>query len=145
VNQRRPSASPHEILADASDDGRAEGANAAPILESVRETVAARLRIARELAGLSQGQVAKLLKLHRPTVTEIEAGRRRVSADELREFAHHYRTSVGWLTGEESDVSDPMDDRIRLAARELGKLSQEDLDRVLRVLATVRARGNSAE
>jgi len=85
------------------------------------------------------------MKLHRPTITEIEAGRRRVSADELMEFAQHYRTSVGWLTGEEAEVIDPKDDRIRLAARELGKLSQEDLDRVLRVLATVRARGTSSE
>lgn len=111
-----------------------------PVLESVRETVAARLRVARELSGLSQGQIAKLMKLHRPSVSEIEAGRRRVSADELREFARHYRTSVGWLTGEEADVVDPKDDRIRLAARELSKLSHEDLDRVLRVLAIVRTR-----
>ena len=41
--------------------------------ESTREQIAARLRAAREAAGLSQGQVAKLLKLHRPTVSEIEA------------------------------------------------------------------------
>jgi len=85
------------------------------------------------------------MKLHRPTVTEIEAGRRRVSADELKEFARHYRTSVGWLTGEEAEIVDPRDDRIRLAARELGKLSPDDLDRVLRVLATVRGRGTSGE
>ena len=34
--------------------------------ESTREQIAARLKTAREAAGLSQGQVAKLLKMHRP-------------------------------------------------------------------------------
>jgi len=145
VNQGRSNAPRHSAPGDLRNDPPARSLDDAPVLESVRETVAARLRIARELAGLSQGQVAKLMKLHRPTITEIEAGRRRVSADELMEFAQHYRTSVGWLTGEEAEVIDPKDDRIRLAARELGKLSQEDLDRVLRVLATVRARGTSSE
>ena len=36
--------------------------------------VAERLRLAREQAGLSQGQVARLLGKHRPTISEIEAG-----------------------------------------------------------------------
>jgi transcriptional regulator with XRE-family HTH domain len=144
VSHGRSSAPRNVPLDEHDDDGPAKGSEE-PILESVRETIAARLRAARELAGLSQGQVAKLMKLHRETITEIEARRRRVSADELVEFARHYRTSVGWLTGEEAAVVDPRDDRIRLAARELGKLSQDDLDRVLRVLATVRARGTSGE
>ncbi len=113
-------------------------------MESLRETIATRLRVARELAGLTQGQIAKLMRLHRPTVTEIEAGRRRVTVDELAEFARHYHTSTAWLTGEEPDVADPADERVRLAARELSKLSEEDLDRLLRVLATIRARGDSA-
>jgi transcriptional regulator with XRE-family HTH domain len=140
------SSAPRDASSDKQgNDAATKGSGAEPLLESVREMIAARLRAARELAGLSQGQVAKLMKLHRPTISEIEAGRRRVSADELRELAQHYRTSVGWLTGEEGEVIDPRDDRIRLAARELGKLSQEDLDRVLRVLATVRARGTSSE
>jgi len=144
VSGDRSAASHEHLPSDSVDYPQANKSDSPPILESVRETVAARLRVARELAGLSQGQIAKLMKLHRPTISEIEAGRRRVAADELREFAQHYRTSVGWLTGEEADTIDPKDDRIHLAARELGKLSREDLDRVLRVLATVRARGNSA-
>ena len=127
------------------DEPSAKGSGDGPILESIRLSVAARLRNARELAGLSQGQVAKLMEVHRPTISEIEAGRRRVSADELLAFARCYRTSVSWLTGEEAEVIDPKDDRIRLAARELGKLSQHDLEIVLRLLATVRARGTQGE
>ena len=61
--------------------------------------LANRLREARETAGLSQGEVARLLGYHRPTVSEIEAGRRRVAAIEVPVFAKTYGVSVGWLLG----------------------------------------------
>ena len=38
-----------------------------------RSGIALRLRAAREQSGLSQGQIAKLLVLHRPAISEIEA------------------------------------------------------------------------
>ena len=98
--------------------------------------VAKRLRLAREQAGLSQGQVAKLLGMHRPTISEIEAGRRHVRADELTVFAKTYAVSVAWLTGTKDE--DEVDDRVMLAARELSTLKAEDLDRVVRFLATLR-------
>ncbi len=103
-----------------------------------RSALAERLRAAREQAGLSQGQVAQLMKLHRPTISEIEAGRRRVSAEELSRFAEIYDVSVSWLTNEEPEVADPA---VELAARELSKLKQEDLDRVLQLLRTLRKAG----
>jgi transcriptional regulator with XRE-family HTH domain len=87
------------------------------------------------MAGLSQGQVARLLNLHRPTVTEVEAGRRRIPAEELAEYARIYGVGAGWLTGMESTSPDP---RLELAARELGKLKPQDLDRVLQLLAALR-------
>ena len=37
--------------------------------------IGGRLRMAREMAGLSQSQVAKMLSLHRPSISEMEAGR----------------------------------------------------------------------
>lgn len=98
--------------------------------------VANRLRLARKQAGLSQGQVARLLKMHRPTISEIEAGRRRVSADELTLFAHTYEVSISWLAGSEPDTNE-LDDRVQLAARELAKLKPEDLSKVLNLLATM--------
>ena len=51
--------------------------------EKKQEQIANRIRTARENAGLSQGQAAKLLGFQRPTISEIEAGRRRVTAVEL--------------------------------------------------------------
>ncbi|MCZ0945636.1 MAG: helix-turn-helix transcriptional regulator [Gammaproteobacteria bacterium] len=99
--------------------------------------VAERLRLARQQAGLSQGQVARMLSKHRPTISEIEAGRRRVSADELAMFADIYEVSPAWLLGRE-DESDEFNERVRLAARELAKLRAEDLDRVLSLLSSMR-------
>jgi len=99
--------------------------------------LARRLRTAREHAGLSQGQVAKLLGMHRPTVSEIEAGRRKVSSEELSDFARIYEVSITWLAGAEAEEGE-IDDRIRLAARDLMKLKPADLDKVLRLLATIR-------
>ncbi|MGH9438104.1 MAG: helix-turn-helix domain-containing protein [Terriglobia bacterium] len=100
--------------------------------------LAERLRAARTQAGLSQGQVAKMLHMHRPTITEIEAGRRKVTVEELAQFSRIYETSVAWLTGSETD-NDEVNDRVRLAARELAKLKPEDLDKVLHLLATLRS------
>jgi transcriptional regulator with XRE-family HTH domain len=100
------------------------------------KTLQARLRFAREHAGLSQGQVAKLLRKHRPTISEIEAGRRRVSSDELAAFARMYDVSIGWLTGEEQ--SSEFDDRVLIAARQLAKLKSNDLDGILRLIKSMR-------
>ncbi len=102
-----------------------------------RMALAERLRMAREIAGLSQGQVAKKLGLHRPSVSEIEAGRRRVSAQELAELADLYRVDASWLAGGEPGT-DEYQARVELAARELAKLREEDLDRVLKVLSALR-------
>ena len=99
-----------------------------------KQKIGERLRLAREQAGLSQGQVAKMLNLHRPTITEIEAGRRKVSAPEASQFAEIYGVSLDWLlNGSEQD-----DPSIQLAARELSRLSKQDLDTVLRLLKTLR-------
>ena len=51
------------------------------------------------MAGLTQGQVAKRLRWHRPTVTEIEAGRRRVQAEELTVLAELYGVKTAWILG----------------------------------------------
>ena len=100
-------------------------------------TIGERLRLARDQAGLSQGQVARLLSMHRPTISEIEAGRRRVTAEELVTFSRIYEVSVAWLSGTDAG-DDDIDDRVRLAARELAKLKPADLDKVLNLLAMMR-------
>ena len=103
-----------------------------------RTRIAERLRQARASAGLSQGQIAKLLGMHRPTITEIEAGRRRVSAEELGALADAYGVTVQWLATDQDDSSLPQDDRILLAAREIAKMKGGDIDRLISVLKMLR-------
>ena len=107
--------------------------------DSKRVLIASRLREARKMAGVSQGQVAKLLEMHRPTISEIEAGNRRVSAEELTRFAEIYDVTVSWLLAETAEQLEMNDPRLQLAARELSKLKPDDLDRLLRLLASMRS------
>lgn len=95
-----------------------------------------RIRLAREEAGLTQGQLAKMLEVSRPTVSEVEAGRRKVSAEELGKMADLFGVSTEWLLGR--DDSAGMSQDLLLAARHLEKLSEVDLDRVLDLLRKVK-------
>lgn len=97
-----------------------------------------RLRLARENSGLSQTQIALLMDMRRPSIVEIEKGRRRVTADELRRFSDIYKVALSWLACAEAEESDEESERIELAARELSKLRKEDLDRVLDLLSAFR-------
>ncbi len=106
--------------------------------EPTKEVLAQRLRLAREQAGLSQGQVAELMDMHRPTVTEIEAGRRSVSAQELARFAELYAVDLDWLLGAEGATDGLRSAKARLVARELEKLRPQDLERLLRLIASLR-------
>jgi len=100
--------------------------------------IASRLRLAREQAGLSQAQVAKILDLHRPSVSEMEAGRRSVSAQELNKLAEIYDVDLAWLSGLKEDKLDPNNDKIGIAARELAKLDEKDIDALLQILASLK-------
>lgn len=100
--------------------------------------IGTRLRLAREQAGLSQAQVAKMLHLHRPSISEAEAGRRKVSAEELVELARIYGVSVSWLADTHPETENANQYRVELAARELAKLKQEDLDRILQLLSALK-------
>ena len=93
-----------------------------------REKIAERLKDARVLAGLSQAQAADKLGLQRPAISEIESGRRKVSADELIQFANLYKVDTSYLLHEETD------NNLKFAARELSKLSEEDRAKVLEIL-----------
>lgn len=110
--------------------------------DAASEPISARLRQAREQAGLSQGQVAKMLGLHRPSVSEMEAGRRKVSAEELAKLAGIYGVRVSWLTSAQPDEDARREAKLEVAARELRKLKPEDLDRLLNLLSTLRTEEN---
>lgn len=100
--------------------------------------IAERLREARKLSGLSQGQVASMLGIHRPSVSEIEAGNRKVSAEEMRKLCEIYDVNINWVLGNVAGSLSADDPRLELAARELSKLKTEDLNRLLEVIAAMR-------
>lgn len=65
------------------------------------EQIAQRIREAREYLGLSQGVVADAVGVPRPSISMMESGQRKVSADELRKLAQLYRKPYGYFLGEE--------------------------------------------
>jgi transcriptional regulator with XRE-family HTH domain len=98
-------------------------------LPSQRREIAERLKEARSMSGLSQEQAAVRLKLQRPTISEIESGRRRVSAEEIIQFAELYKVDSSWLLLEKKE-----NDQMKMAARELSKLKPEEFEKLLEVL-----------
>ncbi|TGL50813.1 XRE family transcriptional regulator [Leptospira wolffii] len=94
-----------------------------------------RLRLAREYAGLSQEQVSKLMKVTRPAITDIESGKRKVSTEELTLLSEIYGVSPMWLLGENDEEKNP---KYTLAARELAKLNQKDIDKILNLIKSLK-------
>lgn len=106
--------------------------------------IASRLRKARELAGLSQGQAAKRLGLHRPTISEIEAGRRNVRPEELVEFSKLYGVELNWVTtGEVGQLK--VDQSILAAARELSSMSDKDIETLINTIRMIKVRGENGK
>ncbi len=104
----------------------------------IREIIASRISIARKRAGLSQAQVATELNIPRPSVSEMEAGRRRVSAEELVSFADLYQVDLDWLAGRGVSESNKMRDTLQLAARDVANLKSEDLEKVIDLLTSLK-------
>jgi transcriptional regulator with XRE-family HTH domain len=95
-----------------------------------------RLREAREYLGLSQEQVADHLGIPRPSVSTIEAGKRRISFLELKRLAELYRRPISYFSGEETPAEDEMTDALFRTARELNSSDKEQVLRFAQFLRT---------
>lgn len=95
-----------------------------------QQAVGQRLRSARETIGLTQGDVAGALGIQRTSVIALEAGKRNVTALELRRLARLYRRSVAWILGEEP--TEAVGGQDRALYRATAELSDEDKAQVLR-------------
>ena len=100
---------------------------------SEREKIAERLKEARTQAGLSQESAAKILNIQRPAISEIESGKRKVSAEEIIQFSKIYKVSTSWLLLKE-DGETEMNEQMRVAARELSKMDEADRKKLLDIL-----------
>ena len=106
--------------------------------EEKKGLLASRMTIARQRSGLSQMQVAKEIGLQRPAISEIEAGRRRVTTDELVKFADLYSVDMEWLAGRGEENVNKIRDELYLAARNAKGLKNEDLDKVIDLLKSLK-------
>jgi transcriptional regulator with XRE-family HTH domain len=96
-----------------------------------RNQIGDRLRQAREYVGLSQDEVASVLGLPRPSITNIELGMRKVEALELSKLAKLYRRTLDYLlTGVEPAPDGP--EQLAFLARAVKGLSEKDLEEVAR-------------
>jgi transcriptional regulator with XRE-family HTH domain len=93
-----------------------------------QQVVGKQLRTARETLGLTQDDVAGVLGIPRTSVIAMEAGRRNVTALELRRLARLYRRSVQWLLAEEEAPAE-VDNALYRATADL---SDGDKQQVLR-------------
>lgn len=94
-----------------------------------QRVVAARIREARESLGLTQEEVSGALQIPRTSVHAMEAGKRGVSALELRRLARLYGRRVEWLLGEEPEPAVAPDGALFRATQ---SLSDNDKEQVLR-------------
>lgn len=94
--------------------------------------VAQRLRLARETLGLTQEDVASALGIPRTSVIAMEAGKRNVSALEIRRLARLYQREVAWLLGEGPETIEEGIAENQALFRATAKLSEEDKEQVLR-------------
>ncbi len=106
--------------------------------EALKKVISERLKLAREFAGLSQLQAAKLLGVSRPTISEIEASRRNVTSAELVQLSDIYDVEINWLLGEENTDNDDVESKIQLAAREISKMSDSDKDKLFKMLSAMK-------
>lgn len=90
-----------------------------------------RLRRSREYLGLSQEEVAEYMGISRPAVSNVEAGKRKVSAEELRRFAGLYRRPYEYFLGEAEEIAED-DETVGALFRTAQGLSDGDRQQVLR-------------
>lgn len=101
------------------------------------EFTAKKLKEARVRAGFTQDEAAKLMNLKKTTMSEMEAGKRSISADELAQFSRIYEVDVRELlflefteAGEEQRLAAKYSSFFKL----LEKLSDRDIEDVYWVI-----------
>lgn len=89
-----------------------------------------RLKAARKYLRLSQEFVARQMKLSRPTISAIESGQRKVTAQELDSFSKLYGISVEELMyGKKSETAE-----IEMFARSFSELSDIDKKEIMNLI-----------
>ena len=87
-----------------------------------------RIRETREYIGLTQQQVAETLSVPRSAISDIETGKRKVTAEELKSLANLFKHPISHFLGEEPDTADD----VAVLARTAENLSENDRKELIR-------------
>ena len=96
-----------------------------------QEAVGARIAKLREQQGWSQRALAKWVGLDQSAVSRIEAGSRRLSADELQRFAHAFHVSADDLLRTAIPSASPLPPSAARGAQEIRRFSTVAMSRSL--------------
>lgn len=86
-----------------------------------------RIQKARELAGLSQAQFAKILKVDRGWVFDLESGEREPTDAEFATFAELFCVNEDWLRGDGTET-------VCVLGKEFRRLTDRDRNKILEIL-----------
>ncbi|MCB5188877.1 helix-turn-helix transcriptional regulator [Methylobacillus caricis] len=89
-----------------------------------RRLLAQRLKESREYCGLSQEEVAGVLGVTRPAISNIESGSRKVEAIELDKLSTLYGRTIQYFLNGEVEFED---DRVAFLARATQGMAENDL------------------
>ena len=101
-----------------------------------------RLKEAREYIGASQDRVAKYLDVPRSAISEIESGKRNISAIELQKLAGLYQKPVSWFT---DDVIEGVPADVEFLARTASELSNNDRSELQKFAEFLKAKAEAAD
>lgn len=101
-----------------------------------------RLKEVREYLGLKQEEVSRHLNVPRSAISEIENGKRAISALELKKLARLYQRPVSWFTGE-ADEQVPAD--VAFLARTASELSNNDRQELQRFADFLRSKAKVSD
>ena len=93
-----------------------------------RIVLGGRIKEAREYVGLTQQRVADVLSLPRSAISDIETGKRKVTAEELKGLADLLKHPVSHFMGESGEVPE----EVAALARTAANLSENDRMELLR-------------
>ena len=115
---------------------------AKPETDSDKQKLIVRLKEAREYIGASQDKVATYLGVSRSAVSEMESGKRSVSAVELKKLATLYQRPVSWFT---DDVVSGVPADIEYLARTASELSDNDRTDLQRFAEFLKAKSEATD
>lgn len=110
--------------------------------EANKSKLIARLKEAREYVGVSQDRVAAYLGIPRSAISEIESGKRNISAIELQKLSKLYQRPVSWFT---DDIVQGVPEDVEFLARMASELSDNDRSELQRFAEFLKSKSQVAD